>query len=216
MSTNERTYRRENVVFFRKTKEDFGGLSNMAAGFPIKINNVRIKSSEALYQALRFTEYPEIQSEIIAQNSPMTAKMKSKKYSEYSRNDWNDIRVLIMRWCLRVKLIQNWESFGGILFETLGRDIVEESKKDKFWGAIPFEDDTLVGVNALGRLLMELRDEMPNYLKSKELLPPKISNLKLFGNKIGCISFCITEMPSLNDVEILQKKIENLTIFDIN
>lgn len=188
----------------------------MAAGFPIKINNVKIKSSEALYQALRFTEYPEIQSEIIAQNSPMTAKMKSKKYRQYSRQDWNDIRILIMRWCLRIKLIQNWESFGGLLVETIGRDIVEESVKDKFWGAIPIEDHTLVGVNALGRLLMELRDEMPNYLKSKELSPPKISNLKLFGNEIGCISFSITEMPFANDADVIQKKIENLTIFDIN
>ena len=100
----------------------------MAAGFPLEINNIKIKSSEALYQALRFTEYPEIQSEIINQNSPMTAKMKSKKYRDYSRADWNDIRILVMRWCIRIKLIQNWDSFGRILMETGDKDIVEEFK----------------------------------------------------------------------------------------
>lgn len=186
----------------------------MAAGFPIKINNVSIRNSEALYQAMRYTEYPEIQREIINQNSPMTSKMKSKKYRQYSRKDWNEIRVLLMRWSIRIKLIQNWENFGSLLLETKGKDIVEESKKDRFWGAIPYEDNTLVGMNALGRLLMELRDEMPKYLNSKELLPPKISKLKLYGDEIGSVSFNIIKMPPSNEIEVKPKEIVNLTFFD--
>lgn len=65
-------------MFFRKTKEEYGGLSNMAAGFPIELNGVRILSSEALYQAMRFPNHPDYQKEIIQQRSPMTAKMISK------------------------------------------------------------------------------------------------------------------------------------------
>ena len=49
----------------------------MASGFPLKINNIDIKTSEALYQSMRFPDYPDIQKEIIYQKSPMTEKMIS-------------------------------------------------------------------------------------------------------------------------------------------
>jgi len=186
----------------------------MAPGFPIKINDIEIKNSEALYQALRYTEQPQIQKEIIIQNSPMTSKMKSKKYREVCREDWNDIRIRVMRWCLRVKLIQNWDSFGGLLMKTSEKQIVEESNKDRFWGAIPFDDETLVGVNALGRLLMELRAEMPSYLTAKELAPLKIDDFKLMGVVIGSIPFNISEMPSENIRNENKTELANFTIFD--
>ena len=60
-----RTYVRSEVVVVYKTKETFGGLSNMASGFPLQINGVRILTSEALYQACRFPHMPEVQREII-------------------------------------------------------------------------------------------------------------------------------------------------------
>lgn len=185
----------------------------MASGYPIKINNIQILSSEALYQAMRFPNYPEIQKEIILQKSPMTAKMKSKKYREYTRSDWEDIKLIIMRWCLRVKLIQNWDKFGSLLLSTKGKDIVEESNKDSFWGAIPSDKYLLVGVNALGRLLMELRDELPQYLNSKELSVPNIIDFKLYGNSINAIDFNTNNLP-----KTIQKKseikYESFSLFD--
>ena len=63
-----------------------------------------------------------------------------------------------MRWCLRVKLVQNWEKFRDALLETGDLPIVEHSRRDDFWGAKPIDGQTLIGVNALGRLLMELRE----------------------------------------------------------
>lgn len=75
-----RTYERATSVVFLKTNEEFGGLSNMAGGFPLKVNGLRILTSEALYQACRFPHRPEVQRFIIEQASPMTAKMKSKPY----------------------------------------------------------------------------------------------------------------------------------------
>ena len=73
-----REYKRSEVVHFRKTDEEFGGLSNMAPGYPLRINGTLIFTSEALYQACRFPHRPEVQRLIISQTSPMTAKMKSK------------------------------------------------------------------------------------------------------------------------------------------
>jgi len=133
----------------------------MASGFPIIINSINILTSEALYQACRFPSCPEVQKKIIEQKSPMAAKMVSKPYRNQTRQDWEKIRISIMRWCLRVKLAQNFKKFGLILEATYPKDIVEESKRDDFWGAKPDKDDssTLKGVNALGRLLMELRQD---------------------------------------------------------
>lgn len=157
-----RTYVRSEAVVFYKTKEDFGGLSNMASGYPLYISGVRILTTEALYQACRFPHMPEVQREIVGQHSPMTAKMKSKPHRRDSRPDWDDVRYKVMRWCLRVKLAQNYEEFGRLLLATRDRPIVEQSRKDDYWGAKLADEsgDTLVGQNVLGRLLMELREKL--------------------------------------------------------
>lgn len=152
-------YRASECCIFRKTKETYGGLSNMASGFPIRINGLTILSNEALYQACRFPHLPQIQQLIINEKSPMTAKMVSKPHRKNSRIDWEDVKIKIMRWCLRVKLAQNYFTFGALLESTFNRPIVEDSSRDDFWGAIRDKNDPnlLIGTNALGRLLMELR-----------------------------------------------------------
>ena len=157
-----KTYARATCVAFRKTKETWGGLSNMAAGFPLSVMGTRILTSEALYQACRFPDLPDVQRAIIAAKSPMSAKMAGKPYRSQTRSDWDEVRVDVMRWCLKVKLKQNWASFEGLLRATEDREIVEESHKDTFWGtkASPGNPDVLIGQNVLGRLLVELRKEV--------------------------------------------------------
>lgn len=183
-----RTYRRAGSAVFLKTKEKYGGLSNMAGGFPLIVNDIKIRTSEALYQACRFPHMPEIQQLIIEQRSPMTAKMKGKPHRQNSRPDWNAVRIKIMRWCLRVKLAQNWDKFSKLLLETTDLWIVEQSRRDDFWGAKPVDKDTLIGVNALGRLLMELREQVKD--NTSELLPVKplpIPNFLLYEHQIEVI-----------------------------
>lgn len=189
VSDQTRTYQRAECVVFLKTKEAFGGLSNMAGGYGLHVNGINIPSSEALYQACRFPHRPEIQRIIIGQSSPMTAKMKSKPYRSDSRPDWEQVKVNIMRWCIRVKLVQNWEKFGVLLVGTGDRPIVEESRRDSFWGAKPVDEFTLVGMNVLGRLLMELREAVkvdePEPMCRVE--PPPISDFKLNGRAVGVV-----------------------------
>lgn len=179
-----RDYVKREVVFFRTTTGEFGPLSNMAPDFTISIANIRIQTAEALYQACRFPDDPDVQRTIIDQPSPMTAKMKSKKYRLRTREDWDEVRVNVMRWCLRAKLSQNWKRFGAVLEKTEERPIVEESTKDDFWGAKPQEGGFLVGMNVLGRLLMELRQQYRSVEAGtlQGLVFPKIPHLLLFGN----------------------------------
>lgn len=180
------------MVVVYKTKEDFGGLSNMAAGYPLQINGVRILTTEALYQACRFPHLPEVQREIIGQHSPMTAKMKSKPHRKDSRPDWDEVRYKVMRWCLRVKLAQNYTEFGRLLLATRDWPIVEQSRKDDYWGAKLANEvgDTLVGQNVLGRLLMELREKLKDDTGGalKTVPPLGIPDFLLFNKPIETVT----------------------------
>lgn len=177
---DQKTYNRGESVVFLKTKEAFGGLSNMSGGYPLVVNGIQIRTSEALYQACRFPHLPDIQEVIIEQKSPMAAKMKGKPHRNNSRSDWDRVHVDIMRWSLHVKLLQNWDTFSKLLLETGDLPIVEQSRKDDFWGAKPIDEQTLIGRNVLGHLLMELRE-----IKSISKVDPlNISNFMLFGDPI--------------------------------
>lgn len=187
-----RTYVRSEAVVVYKTKEAFGGLSNMAAGYPLQINGVRILTTEALYQACRFPHMPDVQREIIGQYSPMTAKMKSNPHRKNSRPDWHEIRYKVMRWCLHVKLAQNYEEFGRLLLATGNQPIVEQSRKDDYWGAKLIDDtgDTLVGQNVLGRLLMELREKLKDDTEGllKTVPPLATPDFMLLGKPIETVT----------------------------
>ncbi|MFA0672605.1 NADAR family protein [Vibrio splendidus] len=155
-----RQYDIRNAAAFRKTKEKWGGLSNMAAGFPLCVNDIAIQSSEVLYQACRFPHNPDIQQLVLSNANPMDAKKVARAYEEMTRNDWEQNRVLFMKWCLRVKLAHNWDNFSAELLATGDMPIVEVSSKDGFWGAIPDGGSLCTGANVLGRLLMQLREQV--------------------------------------------------------
>ncbi len=188
MKITERTYIRKDVIVFKSTKANFGGLSNMAAGYSLRVNDIIIPSAEALYQACRFPLFPSIQQEIIEQNSPMTAKMISRKYLKYSRQDWEEVKYSIMYWVLKVKLSQNFEKFSRVILKTGNKPIVELSNKDKDWAAVEYQKNILVGKNALGRLLMQLREE---YIKDEQyiecVLPEDIFGFLLYGSQIETV-----------------------------
>jgi len=164
----------------------------MAAGYPIELGDINIATAEALYQALRYPDFPDIQKEILSITNPVKAKMHSRLYIHLTRQDWGRIRTSIMRLVLQIKYISNMDKFGALLLSTNELPIVEESYRDTFWGAKPIDREFLEGVNVLGRLLMELRE----HIKSKnELLPigiPPIPNLLLLGQPISAFMCHLT------------------------
>ena len=179
----------ENCVTFFKVKELWGELSNMSNDFPLRIGEVAIGSSEALYQTMRYPHAPDWQRDIVDAPHAMVAKMKSKKEGRRktgSRPDWEAVQIEAMRWVLRVKLAQHSRTFGGVLRTSGTRAIVERSRKDRYWGAVPDKDGVLRGKNWLGKLLMELRDELLSkggaaFLRVE---PPLIENCLLLGQPI--------------------------------
>ena len=180
-------FNRHNSVVFRATKDQWGGLSNMAAGYPLLINGNLFRTSEALYQAFRYADDKSedgvlVQELIRREKSPMAAKMVSKKFYSLSRDDWDFTRVKIMDWCLRAKLHAHWEKFGSLLIETGSLPIVEESHKDRFWGAVAVRgvSDELEGENKLGALLARLRVHVAEGRRPNIAELP-VSGMTIFG-----------------------------------
>lgn len=184
-----RTYHRGECIVFRRTRDAFGGLSNMAMGYPLRVSGVNVPTSEALYQACRFPHMSQVQDLIVCQRSPMTAKMKSKPHRSQSREDWDFVRVAIMKWCLKVKLAQHWSRFGELLLSTSDKPIVEQSRRDRFWGAVAEPDaEVLKGANVLGRLLMDIRERLrENPSEFSIVSPVPISDFVLLGRPIESI-----------------------------
>jgi len=176
-------WNRAACVVFCKTREEWGGLSNMASGYPLLVAGQKILSSEALYQACRFPHRPEVQRTILAQRSPMAAKMVGKPHRADSRPDWDDVRVELMRWCLAVKAAQH-PGFRALLRRTGTRPIVELSRKDDFWGAKELPDGALRGTNQLGLLLVQLRDGLPADAPAV-VPPPSVPGVLLLDEPVG-------------------------------
>lgn len=175
------TYQINEVCAFSKVKEEWGIFSNMSnTNGAIRTNGILIKNTEALYQASRYPDYPEIQKEIIAQTSGFASKLISKKYMKtHTRSDWDDIRVDVMKYCVALKAYQN-PALRKLLELTGNKPIVEKSHKDKFWGAVQY-DNELIGENVLGKILMEIRDNLDSYKIRPDY---DIINFKLYGSNI--------------------------------
>lgn len=147
------------TAWFRRPSDEFGGFSNMSVSFPLTVLGMHVRSSEHLYQAMRFTHEAEIQRDVLQAKSPMESKRIAREWDAWTRSDWMDIRVNAMQWALRTKLAQHVSRFGSLLKSTGTRPIVEWSRHDSFWGAGPINQETVHGVNVLGQLLTELCDD---------------------------------------------------------
>lgn len=155
-------YDAQQVAAFMRSKERHGDLSNMTGHMPVTVNGIRFQSSEALYQALKYPEQPELQQRIGSARSGMEAKRLAYEPDIPIRAVWDDIRIDAMRYTVAHKLGQNPGRFGSALLATADLPIVEKSYRDPFWGAKP-QGAFLVGHNRLGRILTELRDELKAY-----------------------------------------------------
>ena len=184
-------YLKNDVVCSLKTDVVFGGLSNMSDEYPVRINGTRVRSSEHLYQALKFPDHPSIQLEILDMPCPIRAKCIAKRKVNKSkmRADWETIKLDVMDYCLRAKLIAHWVRFGDLLRSTGHKDIVEIStKKDTFWG-VAEEGTGFRGDNYLGRLLTTLRNQFLHRGNEplRILVPPPGLGLKLNGSELDII-----------------------------
>lgn len=149
------------VIAFTKVSLPHGWLGNMSP-FPIEFGGKTWRTSEALFQALRFKD-EEIQELIRAEKSPMGAKMVMKGNSEHIVVEKHSKKDLMnMKMCLKIKLAQH-PSLVDLLIATGDLPIIEDVTKrgasggNLIWGAM-LVDGEWVGQNKLGELWMEIRE----------------------------------------------------------
>ncbi len=155
------------MILIRKVKDPHGCYGNMAP-YPVTFQEREYRTTEALFQTMRFTAET-IREAIRAERSPMAAKFVSKRHRvemtvvPMSTPDLDNMRV-----CLRLKMDQH-PGLAQRLIATGNERTIEDCTKRPnqsglFRGA-KNDDGQWIGENWLGRLLMELREELINKRK---------------------------------------------------
>ena len=152
------------VIEFTKVDLPYGWLGNMFAA-PIRYNDKVWRTSEALFQALRY-ESEEIREIIRKEGSPMGAKMKAKKFKDQmvvvpmSEEDVQNMKMVIRLKFDQYPVLKSKLKISGLhtIVENIGN---RKGERHLFWG-MKKADGIWDGNNQMGKLLMELREE---YLK---------------------------------------------------
>jgi len=148
-------------IWFSRVNDEFGWLGNMAP-YSIVFNGKTWRTSEALFQALRF-EDESIREIIRSEKSPMGAKMKAKKLrNKMVVIPMSEQDVDNMKKCVRLKFDQNLNlrnelkrTGNALIFEDIGK---RTGERHQFWGAKKVNEDEGCGFNMMGQILMELRN----------------------------------------------------------
>lgn len=142
-------------ILFYEHDKPYAEFSNFAA-FPIVIDGLTWPTTEHYFQGAKFND-AELQKKVREAATPGKAFQLGRNpgYASKLRQDWDTYRMEAMMTAIRAKFTQH-EVLKKLLLETGDAEIVENSPKDAFWG-IGKEGN---GKNHLGRLLMQLREEI--------------------------------------------------------
>lgn len=149
---NKLTLDTDEQVFFYE--QDFYVLSNFSA-FRLIWKGISFDTSEAAYHWEKFPLSPERRTDILCAASAHDAFKLAERFKHQRRPDWNDVKVGIMLEILREKARQHVYVRRKLL-ETGGRELIENSWRDDFWGWGPNRN----GQNMLGKLWMQVRMEL--------------------------------------------------------
>lgn len=150
------TYPIEQCAAFNRAGEEWGILGNFGRAH-VTVNGVEFYNTEQLFHMMKFRN-PEALLDIYSVHS-MAIKRKAKKWEKTClREDWPNMLVDAMKFCLVLKYEQS-EEFRNELNRSKGLYIVEDesSRRSTSYG-MQIKGNVFEGSNLMGRLLMELRD----------------------------------------------------------
>ncbi len=138
------------LIHFYRVSDPFGEFSNFAP-YPIEVGGITWPTSEHYFQGQKFagTHHAD---EIRAVLSPTVAAQMGRDRHRPLRTDWEQVKDDVMRSALFAKFTQH-EKLRRLLIGTGDAELVEHAKSDSYWG----DGGDGSGKNALGKLLMELR-----------------------------------------------------------
>lgn len=133
-----------------KFEGEYAFLSNFYEA-PVVFDGVRYENSEAAFQAQKCETYEERRT--FSKENPAQAKKHGRRV--ILRKDWEEVKIQLMKEIVTEKFRQNPELLRK-LTET-GDAYLEEGNywNDRVWGVCNGS-----GANNLGRILMEVREEL--------------------------------------------------------
>jgi ribA/ribD-fused uncharacterized protein len=147
------------AILFYSTTGPYGCFSNFSR-HPIFLKGKRWRTTEHYFQAQKFagTDY-----ETDIRNAPTARQAASLGRSRKVpiRRDWEHVKDQVMLDALRAKFSQH-PYLHEILLGTGDALLVEHTERDAYWG----DGGDGSGRNMLGRLLMQVREELRNSVES--------------------------------------------------
>jgi ribA/ribD-fused uncharacterized protein len=141
------------TINFYSTSGEYGAFSNFAR-YPIFLGGKRWRTSEHYFQAQKYAGTPR-EEEIRLARTPSQAAELGRSRKHPLRRDWESVKDDVMRQAVRAKFTQHAE-LRRLLLSTGDAVLVEHTERDAYWG----DGGDGSGRNMLGRILMELRDQL--------------------------------------------------------
>lgn len=148
------------LINFYSVSDDHGCFSNFSP-HPLHLDGKRWPTSEHYFQAQKFVGN-EHQEDIRSAKSPMIAARMGRDRKRPLRKDWEAVKDDVMRVAVRAKFAQH-EDIREILLQTGNAKLVEHTTNDSYWG----DGGDGSGKNMLGRILMEVREELRTAAETK-------------------------------------------------
>ena len=138
------------TVYFYAQTDPYAEFSNFAP-FGVAMDDLWWPTVEHYFQAQKFDD-PAYRERIRAAQKPKDAKALGMTRALPLREDWEEVKVAIMRAAVDCKF-RTHPAPRDLLLSTGTETIVENAPLDGFWGCGP--DGS--GLNMLGKILMDLR-----------------------------------------------------------
>lgn len=158
------------VSFWHETEPDYGIFSNWAPT-PLFYDNRQFSSSEHLFMYMKAKLFDDTSVIKLPENQNLAQfeiKKLGRQVQNFKQETWDKHKYHFMYVALLTKAEQTPE-FTTTLQNTKNTLIVEASPRDTIWGiGIKASDPRIetpanwLGENALGTLLMMVRDDLPN------------------------------------------------------
>lgn len=140
------------AIYFYHVEKPYGAFSNFA-NYGFDCNGRHWPTSEHYFQAQKFAG--SIREEDVRQApSAWLAARMGRDRNFVLRPDWENVKLEVMRTALRLKFSNNLV-LVDLLLSTGNEELIEQTTDDYFWGS----GSDGRGLNMLGKLLMELREE---------------------------------------------------------
>ena len=183
-------------------KKTLADLSLGRGDLPLKIGAHWASTALGLFEAFRYPDRPDWQAEILQAPSGQAARVAARLENRLAstRSDWETIKIKVMQWVLKVRLVQHPEPTTRSLRAVRDRILIDLSTQDPYWGlrkiTFGFEPknefgfEGFWGKNALGKLWKELKPVAFGWGERPvtEVVPPDVPEMVLLGEPVPLVN----------------------------